>query len=180
MIKLSILILTIPAREHVLAQLLHRLRPQIEGKPVEVLLNRHPTKTIGRKRNALLRAAKGDYVVFIDDDDQVSPSYVDRILEAVETSPDCVGISGTMFSNGKNERKWHISMEHKAWHEKNGVYYRGPNHISPVKRDIALQVMFPEINHGEDAEFSRRILPLLKTEVKIPGVLYVYRYSNKK
>lgn len=179
MIKLSILILTIPAREHMLTGLIQRLRPQITGKPAEVLLHRNAKMSIGAKRNALLRRAEGEYVVFIDDDDMVPSNYVERILEATQSSPDCVGISGVIVANGK-EKKWHISREYARWHEKDNVYYRTPNHISPVKRKIAMQAMFPETNYGEDAEYSRRILPLLKTEVKIEGPMYTYRYNKKK
>lgn len=176
--KLSILILTIPGREHLLEQLLARLRPQLVSKPVEVLIHRGKG-TIGFKRNALLRRAEGEWVVYVDDDDLVAYGYVDKILLALEQDPDCVGISGLLISKGK-QRHWHISKDYGQWHEKDGVYFRTPNHISPVRKSIALTVGFPEINFGEDAAYSRGILPLLKTEVKIEGVMYVYRYNSNK
>lgn len=181
MIRLSILILTIPAREKLLAQLLYILRPQITDE-VEVLLNRNPGKSIGAKRNALLLKAQGEYITFIDDDDCVARDYVERILKAIGSGPDCVGISGIITQSGR-ERKWHISKEYGSWHQegkgKDLVYYRTPNHISPVKRSIALQAMFPETNHGEDAAYSALIYPLLHTEVRIPGIMYIYRYVKK-
>lgn len=180
MTKLSILILTIPARKLMLDNLITELRRQMEDKPVEILINVSPDKTIGAKRNALLKKAEGDYVVFIDDDDLIARDYIDRILEATETNPDCIGISGIIIPRGKKHRPWHISMDYKEWFEKNEVYYRSPNHISPVKRSIALKAMFPEINHGEDKVYSERIYPLLKTEVRIEGCMYTYRYNSKK
>ena len=74
---------------------------------------------------------------------------------------------------------WHISKDFGFWYEQRGVYYRTPNHISPVKRELALLAGFPEIAFSEDAEYSKRLLPHLKTEVKIPGILYYYRYESK-
>lgn len=135
---------------------------------------------IGTKRNKLLEQAKGDYIVFADDDDSLAYNYVEKILEAIESGPDCIGISGVITTNGKNEKPWHISKDYGHWYEANGVYYRTPNHISPVRRELALAAGFPEIQFGEDAEYSRRLLPMLKTEVKIPGILYYYRYVSHK
>lgn len=178
--KLSILILTIPERQDMLRGLITRLRQQIQGKPAQVLVNKNPTKSIGTKRNDLLKRAEGDYVVFIDDDDLVSPTYVDRILEAIETEPDCVGISGVIITNGQNLRIWHVSMDYDKWFSRDKVYYRTPNHLTPVKRSIALQAMFPEINYGEDLEYSQRLRPLIKTEVKIEGWMYTYRFIKNK
>jgi glycosyltransferase involved in cell wall biosynthesis len=180
MTKLSILILTIPSRERMLNDLVTRLRVQIQGKPVEILLHRNPKQSIGNKRNALLAKSAGEYVVFIDDDDMISRDYVNKILAAVETGPDCIGISGVITHNGRKEKQWHISKDYGHWHQKESVYYRTPNHISPVKRSIAVQVGFPPINHGEDAEYSKGILPLLQSEVKVEGNIYTYRYRSKK
>lgn len=179
MTKLSILILTIPTREKLLMDLLARLKPQIDGHPVEILVNKNSTKTIGKKRNTLLNRAAGEWIVFIDDDDMVVHGYVSKILKALEQNPDCVGISGMIISKGR-ERQWHISKDYKEWYEKDKVYYRSPNHISPIRRSIAISVGFPDINYGEDAAYSKGLLPLLKTEVKIPGVMYVYRYNSRK
>ena len=41
-------------------------------------------RTLGAKRNEMIGLAKGEYVVFIDDDDLVSEDYVESILEAIK------------------------------------------------------------------------------------------------
>lgn len=103
------------------------------------------------------------------------------ILEACKSGADCIGISGIITTNGHDKRQWHISKEYGKWFTgPDGTYYRTPNHISPVKRELALQAGFPEIPFGEDAEYSRRLLPLLKTEVKIEQNIYHYKYVSKK
>lgn len=178
-IKLSILIATMPSRDILCDELVKSLLQQIESDNVEILLDRSMEYNIGAKRNKLLNRAKGDYITFIDDDDIITPDYINKVFAATEFNSDCVGISGTMTTNGQNEQQWHISKDYGYWHESGGVYYRTPNHISPVRRELALQAGFPEIAHGEDYEYSMRLLPLLKTEIKIEGNIYKYQYQTK-
>lgn len=178
---ISILIATMPSRDRELRRLLNNLRDQCEDvEEVEIIINSRMNINIGEKRNLLLSEAKGKYIVFIDDDDHVSEDYVSLILAACKSESDCIGISGTITTNGKNASQWHISKQYGRWFQSGTIYYRTPNHISPVKRELALQAGFPEIAFGEDAEYSKRLLPLLKTETIIKGNLYHYDYYTQK
>ena len=161
-----------------MAELIKQSNPYSDQ--IEIVIDPVINYNIGTKRNKLLEKAKGDYVVFIDDDDHIMPNYIWSIIQACSIGNDCIGISGIITTNGKNQRQWHISKEYKTWHTANGIYYRTPNHISPVKRELALQAGFPEISFAEDAEYSRRLLPLLKTETIIKGNLYHYDFIEKK
>lgn len=181
MIRLTILIATMPSRKEVFARLLNVLDGQLPMNGcVEILWDDSMDYNRGIKRNKLLARANGDYVVFIDDDDMVCKSYVRLILRAIESNPDAVGISGLITTNGKNPMQWHISKDYKCWHTKDKVYYRTPNHISPIRREIAQKAKFPDIHTAEDYEYSLRVLPLIKTEVKIRGNIYTYAYNSKK
>lgn len=135
---------------------------------------------IGVKRQRLLDNSKGEYIVFVDDDDDISDNYVKAILDAVKSKPDCIGIKGIMTTDGLLEKEWEISKDYQHWNEKNGVYYRHTNHISPVKREIALSVGFPAKNHGEDYDYSMGLKGKLKTEVCIEGKIYHYKYVSRK
>jgi hypothetical protein len=177
-IKLSILIATMPVRAPKFNNLMQALYRQ-KTPEVEILYDISMMYNIGVKRNALLQSAIGEYVVFIDDDDLVAPDYVEKILKAIKSGPDCIGMSGIITTNGKDKRTWHISKDFGSWYEHLGIYYRTPNHISPVRRELALKVGFPPIEFGEDHQYSMWLLPLLKTEVKIEGELYYYRYAEK-
>ncbi len=180
-LKLSILIATMPSRRESYANLWDCLSANgLHYPTVEVISDDSMGYNIGTKRNKLLQQAKGEYIVFIDDDDTISPDYISKILEATTTNPNCIGISGLITTNGTDKRQWHISKDFGSWHESNKVYYRTPNHISPVRRELALQVGFPEIAHGEDYAYSMRLLPLLKSEVVVSGNLYFYNYRNDK
>jgi glycosyltransferase involved in cell wall biosynthesis len=148
---------------------------------VEVLVEQDDGELpIGAKRNNLLEKAEGAYIAFVDDDDLVAENYVKLVLEAVVSHPDVVGIHLIMTTNGLEPEKSYHSLEHRSWWDRpdpeNGrrIYYRNPNHLNPVKRHIAMQVKFPPSNHGEDRDYSMRLLPLLQTEVVIKEPIYFY------
>lgn len=137
--------------------------PAVDGGP-----------TIGANRNAAIADAAGEYICFIDDDDLVPDHYVKRILEAIKDKPDVVGIRGH-YILGQNKPELFIhSLDYNEWKTVDGVHQRCPNHLNPVKREIALQVPFPEKNYREDMEYSMALLPLLKTQVMVEGIMYFY------
>ena len=179
MVVLSILIASTASRKEMLDILLKGLIHQC-GSEVEILIDDHETNCIGKKRNDLLARANGEWQVAIDSDDIISEDYVSKILEALKFNPDCVGISGLITTDGRNERQWHISKEFGSWYERDLIYFRTPNHISPIRTSIARRVGFPEIAFGEDAEFSKRVLPLLKSEIIAEGNIYHYRFIRNK
>lgn len=139
----------------------------------------------GQKRNKLLERARGDYIAFVDDDDMVDENYVSRIESAIQCpkcgyAPDCLGLEGLIYIKNVNlnklvPQKFIHSLKYKSWFEKDGVFYRNPNHLNPVKREIALKVRFPHWTQREDFDYSQRMLPLLKTEEMLSGnPLYHY------
>jgi len=176
--KLSILICSLSSRADKLQRLMTVLQPQVNDA-VEILIKTdNGEMTIGAKRNLLLEEATGEYIAFVDDDDLVSEDYVKKILEATESKPDCCGIQGIITFQGQSPRMFIHSLKYKEWFEQNNVYYRCPNHLNPVKREIALLVKFPELNFGEDKDYSNRLVTLLKEERFISGVIYHYLYEK--
>lgn len=179
---LSILICHIPSRKTELDKLLNVLTPQIVRltNDVEMIINSDTTITVGEKRNQLIQSARGEYVSFVDDDDLVSADYVDKILNALETEPDCVGIEGLMqYKELKTEFVFKHSIQYAGWYSGPDAFYRTPNHLNPVKRSIMLQVRFPELNRGEDIRHSKLLRKYLKTEVYVEGPIYFYQYTEK-
>ena len=179
-IKLSILVLTIPERADKLNRLENILRPHLPiDNSVELIISedlpaRDGGLTIGARRNAALEIAQGEYVCFVDDDDIVTYDYIQEILKTIESKPDVVGIKGH-YIKGKNKPELFIhSIEWKKWFTLEGVHYRPPTHINPVKRDLALKVKFPDKNYGEDRDYSLALRKLLKTEVMLDNPIYVY------
>lgn len=177
--KLSILICSLEKRRRYLARLMRILDPQ-RRDDIEILsLVDRGEMSIGDKRNKLLDMAKGQYCCYVDDDDRVDDQYCKKILDAISTEPDCVGIEGIITFNGRGPKKFIHSIRYKSWYEENNIYYRNCNHLNPIKREISIQVPFLPINSGEDHDFSDRVLPLLHSEVYIEGPIYYYDYIIK-
>lgn len=178
MTKLAILICTLTERADKLKRLTNILDPQIERYKDQVYYSIHDagrSMTTGRKRNELIQQTQSEYFVFIDDDDIVSMCYVSEIMKALKYNPDVVTFKGWMTTNGTDRRDWTIKLGSK-YEERDGHYYRWPNHIVPMRRDAVRGVSFPEIYIQEDYQWSKKIndLGLLKTEVHIDDYLYHY------
>jgi glycosyltransferase involved in cell wall biosynthesis len=181
----SVLICTMPERFYCFNSLMDSIQSQIDKNQlqglVEVLTDDRLDITVGQKRNSLMSRASGEFVAFIDDDDEVHTDYLKLIVEAIQNNPsiDCIGINGEMIFDKLHNRAWFVSIDYEEWHEKDLVFYRTPNHLSPIKRVLAIGCPFPDVSFGEDRHFSDLIYPLLKKEAKIETPLYVYHYSSK-
>lgn len=184
MIILSILIPTMTKRRGLLMSLLQSLGTHPE---VEILTDCDDGQvTTGNKRNRLIKAAKGEYVVAIDDDDEVTADYIAKILEAArQYAPDVITFNGWMTTDNTNRVDFRIGLNYPYTAVNDGntiVYLRYPNHLCPIKRSIALQVPFPNKSFGEDYEWATKLrdMGLLKTEVHINDNLYHYKYKSVK
>lgn len=187
MMTLSILICTLPERKEMFDAIKKKLSNQIFdlgvfSKDVEICSINNTDMSTGTKRNELLKMSRGKFIVFVDDDDDVSDNYIEKIFFTILKHPyvDCIGIEGIITTDGEQEKEWLISIECKDWYEENDKYFRTPNHISPILREHALKAKFPDITFGEDREYSKRVLPFLKNEAMIKGCLYHYKYISQK
>lgn len=184
--RLSILIPTLETRKDYLDRIMSILNQQ-KQKDIEILIEQdNREKTIGEKRNILVSKAKGDYISFVDDDDIVSYDYTDKILQSTSASPDCVGIHLLHCEDGILKGFTYHSLRYNHWYDDSDNvtgfkrYYRNPNHLNPIKRELASICPFPNISMGEDKVYSSNILKLLKTEVYIYEPIYMYMYRSKK
>jgi len=179
---LSILVCSTVARRQSLRRLDEHLRAQMREFPREVELCvavDNGELSVGAKRQALLERSVGHYVAFIDDDDWVDSRYVERVLDAVRGGePDCASLEGVMTTDGARPERFTHSITHGGWYTKNGVHYRTPNHLSAVRRDLALKAGFVPKNVGEDHEYSKKLAPLLTTEASTGSrPLYFYFFA---
>lgn len=184
--KLSILIPTLNEPESIryLKRLRSILDPQVAKYPGEVEIKIHDagrSMPTGTKRNELIANSDGEFIVFIDCDDWVCDTYVSDIMQALESNPDCVNFRGWMTTNGINRRNFIIRLGSK-YEEKNGIYYRWPNHLSIMRRELIKGVKFNPIWIQEDYLWSKEINDrrLLKSEVFIDKELYHYMFVSIK
>ena len=137
---------------------------------------------LGRKRNLMVDMAQGRYIVFIDDDDRISPDMFRLILDATaerDPEPDVITFLASVSLNGSPPKICHYSKDFAGDRDTEDGYERIPNHICCVKRELAQQVSFPHIIYGEDSGYAKILLPLLKVEYHIPRVLYWYDYNSE-
>ena len=180
---LSILIPTMESRMPLFTRLREELARQCAapgaGSAVEILtLSDDGSDIVGAKRNLLMDMAKGRFLVFVDDDDRVSPDYVRLILAAIRenASADCITYPGAITFCGHHPRKLVHSIQYTDWHEHRGEYLRPPCHITPIRSDIARRYRFAEVDYSEDVDWAMRISRdgALQQETSIPCVLYYY------
>ena len=178
---LSILTCTLPERATLLQRLSNKLTPQIT-KEVEWLVDpRGRMVPTGRKRNDLIRQAKGKYVCFVDDDDLVVDNYVKLILDAAKSDPDVITFEGWMTTNGKFTANWVIKLG-EEYEDRGGIYYRFPNHLCPIRKSIADNFSFPHVFQMEDYRWALAIRNSgrLQTSVHIPKRIYHYDFNTGK
>ncbi len=182
---LSILIPSTFDRQEMTAVLVEHLEFQIYRSlaqlDVEIIVDFDNREvSIGAKRQRMLETANGEYVVMIDSDDLVPDNYIQEVLKALRSKPDCIGhkieCSGT---SGKTES---VSIRYQQWCEKRyGFdYIRTPYPKVPIRKDICLKIGYKDMRYGEDHDFSKRLKfsKLIKKEAYIDQVLYFYRYKE--
>lgn len=188
-VLLAICVCTITSRVEMYNRLSAKIMKQIlevsqkyDYRVANLYTNTDDFMTIGEKRSELLKQSNAEFVVFIDDDDDISDDYVEQIVDVIYENPniDCIGIKGKISFDGLNEKKWEISKDFGSWYEADDCYFRTPNHISPVRSEIAKKISFPHISNGEDYAYSMTILPFLQTEIKIDKEIYHYQFLTKK
>ena len=181
---LSILIPTLPIRIESYCRIIKKLSSQINENHAQnmvQILTFCDTKeySVGHKRNWLLENSVGKYVCFIDDDDDISDDYIKEILLAIPSNADCITFLGEYIDESKT-KDFSISKMHNRDYNSDDTYYRLPNHLCPVKRDIAIKSMFTLKNFGEDADYSKNINMVISNEFHINKKLYFYMFSHSE
>jgi glycosyltransferase involved in cell wall biosynthesis len=179
--KLSILTASVPSRISKLETLIGYIAKQIGDLPVEHLVFiDNKRRTVGEKRDALLRMSHGEYVAYVDDDDWISEDYVYEILKAIEQKPDVVTFWQLATVNDlTSEVRFRVNQENGPFVPE-GITHRGAWHVCAWRKRIAVCSHFPSSNHGEDWAFVGPLnaLPGL-SEVHISKVLHFYRHSSE-
>ncbi len=178
-IKLSILVPTVPSRiDNFFPRIITHLNNQVgERKDVEILgLFDNKRKTTGSKRQDLLNISRGEYVVFVDDDDRISDDYVSKIMEAIETNPgvDVINFQAKISINGGVARRCKFSTKYTYTHLPNGEMLGKTSHIMVWRAAIAKKHAFADMVHGEDVNWVDRAINDVTTEYCIDSVLYYY------
>lgn len=186
MIKLSILIATIPSRINTFfPKLINELMRQIGDRTdVEVVgLFDNKKRTVGDKRQDLLNLARGEYLVFIDDDNRVAPDYIVSAIDAIYANPnaDCIVYDCICTTNGTNPVHCKYGIEYNTyWESADKKQWRGPPaHTMIYKSSLAKKHVYASKNYEEDSDWVKRASKDIKIQGRIDKILYYYDYVFK-
>lgn len=176
--KLSILVPSIPSRMYMAMALQAKIEALIDKTEIEVLtLFDNKSRTIGEKRQALLDISRGEYVVWVDDDDDIAPEFFEVFYDAYINKPDLITYLHNAVINGRSHII-DVDVNHADEQLQLPVTRRKPLTASVWKRSIAIQGKFPASNYGEDAVWAQQIHGLVVNQTKYNKVLHKYIYND--
>ena len=162
------------------------LRQKLEGQAAAIrgfhlehlVMFDNRSMTIGEKRQALLDSARGDYLAFVDDDDDVSDDYVASLAAGMRMGVDVVTFLQKAVINGEvghvDFRVSHLADE--PWRPGMRARRR-PWHVCAWKRDLVKDCRFLFCNSGVDAAWVAQACQLVSQGVHVPRVLHTYSHS---
>jgi len=151
---------------------------QIGNSRVEhLVLFDNRARSIGAKRQALVDIARGKYIAFVDDDDDISPDYVSSLLEAAQTGADVITFRQRAIYNGL-ESEVHFGVNNQdGLFTPGGITLRAPWHVCAWKREVVQGCLYGESNYGEDLEWCKQARRRIRTAHHIDAVLHTYRHD---
>ena len=185
---LSVLVPSLRSRLSPLGTILEKIEAQIGPRmDVEVLsIVDLKTMTLGRKRNLLMDMAVGKYLTFVNDDDDISPKWLEIITENLEAAPDVDVLSiraeckkrTSVFSEWENShfmattlRCPEVALQLIG---KPGLFIHKPCMWCVWRSDLARTARFPDQTWGEDTAWMHAVCANAKTERVVPSVIYCY------
>lgn len=176
---LTIAVLSVPSRTRTfLPYIVDKLDAQTQGRPVELLLLLdNKTRTIGRKRNDLIRLAQGQYIVFVDDDDDVTDDFVDEILEAAKSGADVIVFDIWVTLDGQSGKNCRYGLD-LVYENLDSAYHRKPNGRMACRTDIARRIPYQDISLGEDDRWGEAFAIVARTQHRIEKNLSFYKFDS--
>jgi len=138
-------------------------------------------KSVGAKRQELLQSAKGKYLSFIDDDDDVTDAYFEDAFQCIKRGFHACRLRGQMA-----EYTFTHSIENRLDTPlaRDKEFLRPPNHLNIMLADFAKLVPFRNAVRGEDLDWTMRLARggFIKTEYKSDPsrIHYIYELGDRK
>lgn len=136
--------------------------------------------SIGKKREALVQAASGKYLCFLDDDESISPDYIETLMRLCLQGNDVC----TFRAMVKMETFWalinmRLSITDNEQLTPDKTVMRPPWHICPVKSVYAKMFEFKDINAAEDFVWMEQVLKCCKTESHTDRIIFQYNHRSE-
>lgn len=185
-VQWSALIATIPGRESSLQRLVASIHEKVKRIAPELtyeirLAFDNRQQSIGLKRESLLQAAKGKYMSFLDDDDEITDAYIEDLWATLQGEFHVMRLRGEIapytFTHSL-ETKLTDTMA------QGDVFVRPPNHLNPMMTDVAKMIHFKDAVRGEDLDWTIRLARtgFLTSEYKSDPsrIHYLYTMGDRK
>jgi len=157
-----------------------QIAKQPKGTVEHLVLFDNRTRSVGLKRQALIDSALGEYIAFVDDDDTVSPDYIEALIIATASKADVITFEQDCYVNGKHGKVvLKLGQKDEVW-KPGRITKRNAWQINAWRREIAKQCMFPDLMDGEDLSWSRQMRIHAKTSHHIPRILHTYRFDSSE
>ncbi len=178
--KLSILIPALSTRPW--KNIVDKLETQIANfnlnGHVEILIKLDAGEsTSGTKRQELLNVASGDYICYVDDDDDVHDDYIEDIFEGCHKDVDIISFNVDFIRDNFYKEIWNLGCYPN--NRRNGVML--VNHLCAWRRSIAKRVSWsPFLGNSDDHVWSQPLFfaGFIKTQYHINKGLYRYMYDS--
>jgi len=185
--KWSILILGISERFDNIKNLILKLETQIKKinlkKEIEILtLIDNKVRTVGKKRQSLIDISNGEFISFIDDDDDVSDDFIETVYETIKVNNNVDVITFKQIAKINNNPDTPIVFSLK--HDTNEEYIAGritkrkPFHMCVWNSKLAKSIKFPDISKTEDWFWLKQLCEKAKTEHHIDKFLHYYIFDS--
>lgn len=153
------------------------------GNKLRLQLGETPLRMPAKARNALLNSEiNGKYVVFLDGDDRIKPSFLEHLYTAAEAGQADVAVCA--YDRFEDESGHVLCQEMRGWPEEivlGEQIDRSPAFINTalwnklIRTDLIDDLRMPECTVGEDASFLLALYLRSKKIVCIDEILIHYR-----
>ena len=154
------------------------------GLPEDPRLEIVPVKgvsPVGKARNEGLRRATGEYVAWVDADDEVTADWLPEILAALESSPDVVTIDAKMVGwEGRRDYVWGLAEKDATIDRLRRDVYRDITRPSALWLYVMRRSLWEGLQFDEEARVAEdylilpKVLERAKSCVYVPKMLYRY------
>ena len=135
-----------------LTEMKNRICPSLNIEILAMSDNRE--MSIGNKRQSLLTSAKGRYVSFIDDDDDVTDAYFEDGMACILGKYDVCRLVGKI---GDFNFIHSVDNPITGPSANDTSFLRPPNHLNIMLTGVAKTQKFKDVRNGEDADWAVRI-----------------------
>jgi glycosyltransferase involved in cell wall biosynthesis len=151
------------------------------GDPVCGVVNKHPqvtlvdhcaNKGLPAARNTGIRAAKGKYITFLDDDDIYYPDHLETLVGAMDSGAQIAYTDSHLWENEINKINWlSVDYDRRRLHQHNLF----PAMCLMVRRELFDSCMFDEsLKSHEDWDCWLRMSRIVKDFVHIKKATCAY------